>query len=216
MEELRLAIEKRTEQGSAACRRLRRSGRIPGVIYSHGDAALPIDMPRKEFVHMAERARSTQVFRFESSDPELDGRHGLVKEVQQDFVKHEVLHVDFRELRAGEVLQVEVPVHIVGESVGVKDQGGLLRVALHEISVNCAPANIPSLLQIDISNLALGEHITAGELPLPAGVELAIDADEVVVNVAAPRAESDESAEEETAESVTTSAEVASSAPKGK
>jgi large subunit ribosomal protein L25 len=186
--EVIIEVESRNETGSAVGRRLRREGKVPSVVYFAGKHSSSIAISERAFVRVASASLPSQVFTLKSSDQSLDGRIALVRDIQQDSVTGKVLHVDFQELEKGKAIEVHVPIHLVGEAVGVKAQGGFLNIPEREIHIQCAPENIPSYIEVDITNLELGHRITAGEVVLPANVELAEDEDRTIVNIVASRA----------------------------
>ncbi|NDC36999.1 MAG: 50S ribosomal protein L25 [Proteobacteria bacterium] len=189
VEEFTLEFQTRAETGSAANRRFRRQGLIPTVIYSHGENSIAALLHAKQFIHSAERATSAQVFTLKNKDGKtFNDRPAIVKEVQIDHLKGRVLHVDFQVLKENEEITIRVPLQFVGEALGVKDQGGILSIATHEVAVRCLPRAIPRSLQVEVSGLKIGSSIHSGELPLPEGVRLAGNAGETIVSVVVPKA----------------------------
>ncbi len=192
VESFTIEVTERQNLGKSGCNRARREGYIPGVAYHRADKPIAVQVPYKEFTIMAKQARLSQVFTFKSSSSSLDGKAAIVKEIQQDHLKGKVLHVDFQTLKDDEEISIEIPVKLVGESPGVKSDGGVLTLVTHEVSVTCLPKNIPSVIEVDISKLGLGESIHASELALPTGVVLADDPHETIVSVIIPRAVEEE------------------------
>ena len=189
MENFTIEVSERPSIGKSSANRCRREGFIPGVAYHKAEKPLAVQVPLKEFTALASKARRSQVFTFKSSVPSLNGKAAIVKEVQQDYLKGRVIHVDFQTLKDDEEITVDVPVKLVGEAPGVKNQGGVLAVVTHEVSVSCLPKYIPSAVMVDISALGLGQSIHADQLQLGEGVTLADDASETIVSVVATRAE---------------------------
>lgn len=192
MENFTIEVSERPLLGKSSSNRCRREGFIPAVAYHKAEKAVAVKVPLKEFTALASKARKSQVFTFKSSSSHLDGKVAIVKEVQQNYLKGTVIHVDFQTLKDDEEITVDVPVKIVGESPGVKNQGGILTVVTHEVSVICLPKNIPSAITVDISSLALGQSIHAEQLALGNGVTLVDDASETIVSVVASRAAEEE------------------------
>jgi large subunit ribosomal protein L25 len=188
VENFTIEVQEREALGKFAAHRARRAGALPGVAYHKGEEPVAVQVPYKEFVMLASRARRTQVFTFKSDSKKLGGKMAIVKEIQRDYIKNRVLHVDFQTLKENEELLVDVPVKLVGESPGVKNQNGIMMFVTHEVTVMCLPKNIPAVLEVDISNLNLGESIHAGDVVLPTGVALKDDAEETIVSVVASRA----------------------------
>jgi large subunit ribosomal protein L25 len=175
------------EDSKSSAKIARRLGFIPAVAYHRGDEPKRVKISYKEFVRIGSQVRSSQVFTLKSNVSGLDGKSAIVKEVQMDHLANRVLHIDLQTLKENEVIQVEIPVRIVGESPGVKNDGGILSIAAHEVSVRCLPKNIPEGLDIDISALNVGQSIHAKDLVLPENVELVTDVDETLVSVVAVR-----------------------------
>ena len=192
MENFTVEVAERSSLGKGSANRCRRQGLIPGVAYHKAEQPIAIQVPFKEFTTLASKARRSQVFTFKSTSPALNGKVAIVKEIQQDFLKGRVTHVDFQTLKDDEEITVDIPVKIVGEAPGVKVQNGILAVVTHEVSVRCLPKYIPSGITVDISSLALGQSIHAEQLELGENVELADDPTETIVSVVASRAMEDE------------------------
>ncbi len=192
MENFTIEVAERTELGKGGCNRCRRAGFIPGVAYHRADEAVPVQVPYKEFTMLAKKARMSQVFTFKSSNQALNGKAAIVKDVQQDYIKGKVLHVDFQTLKDDEEITVYIPVALVGEAPGVKVQNGILTLVTHEVAVTCLPKNIPNQIQVDISALGLGQSIHASDLKLGDGVVLSDDPHETIVSVVAARAAEEE------------------------
>jgi large subunit ribosomal protein L25 len=182
-----LELSKREQTGKVISKKLRNSGNIPGVIYHRGEESIPVYVSRKEFYQLASQAKKTQVFAFKSNETEIDGKLGIVRDVQKNFVNGALLHVDFLLLREDEEILVKVLLELKGESPGVKNEGGVLSFVHHEVSVYCLPKDIPSSITIDISELKLGFSIHGKDLVLPQGVRLADDEAETFVSVVAAR-----------------------------
>lgn len=189
MENFTIEITERPALGKGSANRCRKEGFIPGVAYHKAEKPLAIQVPLKEFTALASKARRSQVFTFKSSSSYLNGKAAIVKEIQQDYLKGRVTHVDFQTLKDDEEITVDVPVKLVGEAPGVKNQGGILAIVTHEVTVRCLPKFIPSAVSVDITSLALGQSIHAEQLVLGDGVTLADDPTETIVSVVASRAE---------------------------
>jgi large subunit ribosomal protein L25 len=208
VENFTIEISERPALGKGSANRCRREGFIPAVAYHKADKPLSVQVPFKEFTALASKARRSQVFTFKSSSPLLNGKAAIVKEIQQDYLKGRVTHVDFQTLKDDEEITVDVPVKLVGEAPGVKVQQGILTFVTHEVTVRCLPKNIPSAINVDISSLGLGQSIHAEQLILGAGVTLSDDPTETIVSVVIPRA-----VEEETKTAAEAAAPAAGAAP---
>ena len=187
MLEYTLQIEPKAKSGSAENRRVRSEGKIPAVLYHRGAESISAVLSSREFVKAASQSKTSQVFRSKSSVKELDDKSLLVKEVQRDYIKGSVLHVDFQVLRDDEEIVVEIPLTFVGEALGVKLDNGILTYVAHEIEVSCLPKSIPEKIEIDISQLRLGESIHAEQIVLGDGVRLVGNKEQTIVSIVASR-----------------------------
>lgn len=181
-----LAATPRAERGKGAARALRRSGRVPGVIYGHAREAQPLAIESHELDRLLEHisAENTVV------DLTVGGRtaHTLIREIQRHPLRRQVLHIDFQELVAGEKVTVRIPIVLNGSPVGVRVDGGILDQTLRDLEIEVDPANIPNHIDVDVSNLVIGDSIHVSDLVLPPGVESLIEADTTVCVCSAPRA----------------------------
>ncbi len=182
-----IEISLRDGKGSSLNRRLRKEGLIPSIVYHKGEVSLNASVVYKDFYRIASQSTSSQVFLLKSNDQRFDGKTCLVKEIQKDFLKNKVLHVDFQTLKDDEQITVRVPIHVKGEATGVKNEGGILTVLMHDLGVTCLPRQIPKDLIINVAELKLGESIHASDIELPSGVSLDDDAHETIVSVVAVR-----------------------------
>lgn len=179
----------RDEQGKSAARRMRRDGRIPAVIYGHGEDTRSLSLDAHEFEMLVKRySLDTTLIDLDIEGGKKKGGgkvRALVSEVQRHPYKPQVLHVDFQQIHAGEMVTVEVPIRLVGTAEGVR-AGGVLQHVLHELELECAVEAIPEAIEVDVSTLEIGDSVHVGELNLPEGVEVLVDADRTVCTVAAP------------------------------
>lgn len=188
MEEFTLSVELRDSLGSSNCRGIRRKGMIPGVVYCRGENSVPVAVNGNDFIKLARRASSSQLFTIKSPDKNLNGRIAVVKEVQKNYLaQSEPTHIDFMSLRPDAEFTIEVPLRVTGEPVGVKLSGGVLSTPLHKLAVSCLPKNIPQRLEIDVTNIDLGQSLHARDVKLPDGVKLAGNPEETVASVVAIR-----------------------------
>lgn len=180
-----LQVEKREKLGSTDARRLRRVGRVPVVLYGHGQ--------QNEHLSVDETAIQL-VVRHHSKTVELTGAitdTALVTDMQWDPLGIEVLHVDLVRVNLRESVEVSVPIHLHGEPVGVRD-GGVLLENEHEVDIRCPAGSIPDHLTVDVKSLAIGEQRFAGDLELPPDIELLTPAETVIVHVEQPAREEEE------------------------
>ncbi len=191
MEEILLEAELREEKGSAKARELRNKGYLPSIVYSHGKEALSIKIPKGALLKLMHQHRLEGVILTLKikDDKKAKGRPCLVKEMQLDPVKEDIIHMDFNEISLTETIKVNVPIETKGESVGVKQEGGSLEHILWELEVECLPTNMPKNIEIDISALKLGDAIHVKDITFPGGVKSLNDPDAIVLHIAAPMKE---------------------------
>jgi large subunit ribosomal protein L25 len=163
---------------------------IPAVYYGHGEDAVSILVPRLDFIKLYREAGESAIIELVTPDESVNV---LVHDIQLHPVTDKLLHIDFIVIKAGESIEVSVPIEFVGESQVVNDGEGILNRNLREIEVRTLPKDLPQSLQVDISALAsLDDVIHAKDVVLPAGVELAIDPDMTVVSTTVPHEEKEE------------------------
>ncbi|RMF66136.1 MAG: 50S ribosomal protein L25 [Calditrichaeota bacterium] len=162
MSELVLSVEKREATGKKISKQLRREGKIPGVFYFHGQDSVPVAVDEKELRNVIHSEASI-------IDLDFDGKKKtkcVIREVQWDPVYGHPLHVDFMGIKLTEEVTVDVPVHVVGTAVGVKDGGGIMQHILREITVQCLPLDIPEHIEVDVTELEIGDAIRVEDLKL--------------------------------------------------
>jgi large subunit ribosomal protein L25 len=174
---IQIAAEARPGLGSRANKRLRDTGKVPGVVYGHKEAVVPVALPKKELVNHLNKG--AHVF-----DLGLDGKTEkvLVKEVQYDHLGIEVIHVDFARVSADERVEVTVPRELKGEPAGEAD-GGVLQQIVSELEIECLVTDIPSVIIHNVSEMKLDDVLHIKELKLPPGVKALQDEDLVVAQV---------------------------------
>jgi large subunit ribosomal protein L25 len=176
---IQIAAEPRPALGSRANKRLRDTGKVPGVVYGHKEAVVPVTLPKKELVgHLNKGAH---VF-----DLSLDGKAEkvLVKEVQYDHLGIEVIHVDFARVSADERVEVTVPLELKGTPKG-EDDGGVLQQIMAELEVECLVTDIPSVIVHNVTEMKLDDVLHIKDLKLPPGVRALQDEDQVVAQLKA-------------------------------
>lgn len=177
----KLHAEKREELGTTACRRLRKAGQIPAVMYGHGEANVNLTLRANE-VEAALRHGSHLI--------ELSGavNDSALFDVQWDALGTEVLHLDLTRVNAEETVEVELPVELRGEAPGTKE-GGVVLHTVHTLTLRCPAGVIPEKLQLTINELHLGESIAASEIELPDKASLVDDPETIIVQCTEPEAE---------------------------
>lgn len=191
---LKLSAHAREITGKRS-RRLRLEGALPGVLYGHQSKSTPIALDLREFQTIYGRAGHTHLV-----DLAIDGGRSvkvLVREVQTHPRRLGPIHVDLYRVNLRDKLAADVPIVITGESPAVKQGDGDLLIALHQVRVECLPADIPESVQVDVSGLTeLDSGIRLSEITLPEGVTLLTDPEELIVKVAAKKAAMEVAAEE--------------------
>jgi large subunit ribosomal protein L25 len=172
-----VSAKSRKELGTRANRRLREAGMLPGVIYGHKEAIVPVTLTKKEVVdHLNHGAH---LF-----DLSLDGKSEkvLVKEVQYDYLGAEVIHVDFARVSLDEKVKVTIPLELKGTPKGEAD-GGVLQQIIKELEVECLVTEIPDAIRHNVADMALNDTVHIKDLKLPVGVKVLQDEDLIVATV---------------------------------
>jgi len=192
-----LQVSQRTGTGRAAVKAVRRSGRVPGVLYGKtADKSVrsrPIEIDAKKLNSVLHSSTSENVLVdveiTDASGAKVDQHLALLLDVQHHPLKDYIVHIDLHEINQDEILHAEVPVTSVGEPLGVKTGGGLLETMLRTIRVACLPRNLPDLITVDVSHLEIGHSVHVRELVLPEGVKAANPPELPVFSVFAPKEE---------------------------
>ena len=184
MADVTLNADPRTELGSGPAGRLRREGKVPAVVYGLDADTLSITVGARELeriLHGASGANTLITLQLDGGDA-----LALARQIQRHATRGELTHVDFIRVRRDVAVSAEVPLHLEGDAPGAR-QGGMVEQLLFNVTVEAMPGNIPEELVIDISALELGGQLRVADLPVPAGVALQHEDDELVVQVAIPR-----------------------------
>lgn len=177
---LSLTIERREGAGSTKAHALRRSGKVPGVLYGHGSSERIAIESRalSDLLHQGGRTGLVEL--------KLDGKKfdtALVREVQIDPVSRKPIHVDLQRVSATEKVHAKLPLVTAGTADGVRNMGGVMDLVVHELEVE-GPANkLPEHLEIDVTSLGVHQHLSAGDVKLPSGLKLLTAPDTLVVTV---------------------------------
>ncbi len=186
MSQVVFAAKKRTDLGSGNTRRLRKAGRIPGVVYGRSGKALSIDVDAMEFSNGIKGISESTIVKL---DIEGEAHEAFVKDTQWSIISGDVLHVDFYEIERGILLRAKVAVHVSGNPVGVRE-GGILELPIHEIEVECLPKDLPERIDVDISELKVNQSIHVADLKLGDSVKILTSSDQVIALVKFAKAES--------------------------
>ena len=178
MSEVKISAEVRTEFGKGGARRTRRAGLVPAVLYGHGEKPRHIALPAREFAAAIRHGGMTQAFAIEISDG--TSALALPKAIQRDPIRDTFDHVDLLIVRRGEKVTVDIPVQLTGEPA----RNTLVMTENDRLSVLADATRLPDRLVVSIEGLEAGGKVTAADVTLPDGVELAADRDTVIAVVA--------------------------------
>jgi large subunit ribosomal protein L25 len=177
-----LEAKPRNARGKNASRRQRAQGLLPITVYGGGKETASGNIVKREFATLLRAHGRNVIFRLD-----IDGASTPVKiaEMQVDPVKGTLIHMDLMRISLTEKSKFEVPIRTVGESEGVKALGGVLEVVTHSLEVRCLPGDLPSIIEVDVSSLGIGDKIKVGDLKLDSKVEVLDDAETLIATVVA-------------------------------
>lgn len=183
--ETKLQAQKRDGTGKGVARRLRATGRVPGVLYGHDLDSVPISIDAREMLHLLHGSAGANAL----VDLVVEGEDHLAmaREIQRDHIHGTLIHVDFLAVSRTETITVNVPVLETGEAAGVKE-GGVVDHHLREVSVECFPQDVPEQIEIDITAVELGGMIHVSDLVAPDGVTILTNLEDAVLSVITPAA----------------------------
>jgi len=177
----------RTDRGKGAARSLRRAGRIPAVIYGRGRSPEGLALDGTDFERMLTKTRAATTL-LDVHVADREPVKALIREIQRDPVRAAVIHVDLYEVHADEAISLEVPLRFTGTADGVRNGGGVFEVISHTIEIEVLPANIPEQIEVDVTNLAVGQSLHVGDIAFGAG-KLLTDKGVTICTVVAPKVE---------------------------
>ena len=185
--EITLEATNRDKTGSAESRRLRLTGFIPAVMYGLGSEPESLLINAREFNNALKTEAGSNVIL--NVNVGKDSIPALAREIQRHAYKDEIVHVDLIRIDLSQTVEADVQVNFLGTPLGVKEEGGVVQTVNNTISINALPTSIPSSIDIDISELNVGDNVTATDIDLPDGVELTSEDDEsILVTITIPRA----------------------------
>ncbi len=195
MDQVTLHADVRTEKGSRATRRLRRSGRVPAVVYGRDLAPVSVLLDKKDLF----AALHTEAGFNALISVDIEGEKGeifaVAREIQRDPVRDDITHVDLIRVSLDEEIESEVPVDYVGTPAAVRDEGALLETIENTVLVSSLPTAVPSSIEVDISHLEIGDTVTLSDLPAIEGVTYVDEEDRPLVTLLAPRMPEEEEVE---------------------
>lgn len=183
---VQLSAETRTTKGKGAAREMRRGGKVPAVIYGRGREPSALAVDGVALGRLLERIVPENTI----VELTVDGTpvQTLIREVQRHPVRPGVVHVDFYEIRAGDRIRLEVPIHCIGIPDGVRNQGGTLDQVIRTVEIEVLPADIPERIELDVTALTIGKSLHISDLSIP-NAEILMDPSLTVATVVAPRVE---------------------------
>lgn len=188
MAEVTLQAVKRERTGKGAARKARAANKVPAIVYGQGMDPIPVEVDRRELVTAFHTDAGLNVL----LTIEVDGQSTttLARDLQRDPLKGTLLHADFVKVDLKQEVEVEVPVHIIGEAPGVKE-GGVLEQPLFELHVRCLPTEVPESVDADVSGLNIGDSLKVADLAGGRNFEILNDPDTPVASVVAPVSEAE-------------------------
>lgn len=183
MAEVRIDAELKQLSGTGVARKLRAQGKVPAVIYGRGIETTAIQVNRRELATALNSDAGMNVL----LDLQIEGKStlALTRELQRDPVRGTLLHADFVRVDRTQAVEVEVPIHVVGNSPGV-NEGGVLENPLFTVHVKCLPTEVPEFVAADVSALGIGDSLRVSDLASLASFEILTDPEAVVASVLAP------------------------------
>lgn len=182
-----IKAEKREAVGKNVCRRLRKGGKLPAILYGEGIVNIPLVLNKKDiFAIMKSEARENTIFKI-AFDSEL--RDAMIKALQVDPATDELLHADLIQIALDKPIRVSVPVIHKGEPLGVKTEGGFVDFITREVEIECLPKDIPEHIEIDISPLHLHQSLKVENIVPPPGTRIISDPATVLVLIEVPHKE---------------------------
>jgi large subunit ribosomal protein L25 len=182
---IRLNVKARDSRGSAASRRLRSEGLIPGVLYGNGNTARPFCVEERDLRRVLTGEHGLHAILDVVLEGQQKPHHAVLKDYQLDPTRARLLHIDLHEVRLDRAIQTQVVVELVGESEGVKE-GGVLSQVNREIIVEALPMEVPDRLELDVSGMMIGDSLRISDLRVPEGVKVLSDPETVLATVTPP------------------------------
>ena len=188
METLEIQVDPREKKRKRDAKRLRRSGKIPGILYGPKTAATAVALDKREFSSRVADLEGSHLVRLKSESAALADKVALVKDMQYHPISGDVIHTDLYEVDLTAKITVNVPLHFVGKAEGVV-RGGILQPIVREVEVECLPLDIPAYFAVDVSRLDIGDSVHIEELSMPEGVTAIYETNLALVAVVPPTVE---------------------------
>ncbi|MDB4948050.1 MAG: rplY [Gemmatimonadetes bacterium] len=180
-----LNAQAREAHGKGGARKLRAAGKVPVIVYGHGDQTQSLAVEAHDLQKLLDRI-SVENTVVTLSLPGGGTADVLIRDLQTHPVKANVIHVDFIQVHANEVIKLQVPVRLLGTPVGVRDEDGVLDQEVHDLDIECLPGDIPESAEVDVSGLHVGESVRVRDITLP-GVHVLTDPDQTIATVHQPK-----------------------------
>jgi large subunit ribosomal protein L25 len=184
-----LSVTTREKTGTTSAHAVRHAGKVPGVLFGHGSAPVPIELDARAFDDLLHAGGKNALL-----DVSLDGGKkdtAMIREVQRDPITRRVIHADFQRVGATEEISASLPLVTTGVADGVKNRGAVMDIVLHSVTI-LGPANaLPEQIEHDVTSLDVGDHVTAGDLKLPPKIKLDMDAHTILISVEASKTEAE-------------------------
>lgn len=188
MSQVNLEANVREKTGKGVARKLRAQGRIPGVLYGHRlETPIALDLDLKAITEVLHTGGRTAVIRLTLQGNGGGSHSAMIADYQRNILTSALTHVDLKQVTLDELVHAKVPIILTGTARGVKTGGGVMEQILREIEVEALPLDVPEILEIDVSDMDSGSHITVADLNLPANVTVATPPEETVAVVHGPR-----------------------------
>jgi len=186
VKKLKLKAELRNNIGKEVNKKFRREGIVPGVLYSPHDKENLVLKVKTDELSKLLSAKSHGLIDLEINDgKEKVSRLVVIKDVQYNWLKKQIIHIDFYGVTLKEKLTLEVDIELIGEPIGI-EEGGILQAELRKIEIECLPSQVPDSLKADLSSLKIGDHISIGDMKIPEGVEVLTAPDRIIAAVVLP------------------------------
>lgn len=195
MERFQLEAEAREKTGKGVARKIRREGKIPGVVYGRERSPQPLIVDPLKLKGKLD-ANAIVDLTIKSSDSEDSTETVMIKDYQRHVIKNDLLHVDFHHISMDETITVTIPIETIGKAYGVQE-GGVLQQLMREVEIECLPTDIPEKFELDITDLDVGDSLQVSDLDVGEKIELVSSLDDVIVTVVTPSEEITEEVEEE-------------------
>jgi len=183
-----------------AARRVRMKGRIPAVVYGAAEPAVAIEVDPKQIQKILHSdSGHNSIFDLEITGSDISGgakTKAMIVDWQYEPIKGTLIHIDLKRIALDKVITVEVPIQLVGTAIGVKNQGGILDQVLRELEIECLPGDIPSHIDVDVTNMSMGDVLRVSDLPHSEKLKFITDEDTTVAHVVAIKEEAAPAAEE--------------------